>query len=295
MSAATSPNLVHQGISVSMGQLSPVVESEEGSSKQKILEDPPVAGDIISQEATPIRGHLQSGNWDDSFLGGHDQEDKLGLGSLSSASKQARCSCEEEYKFPEDGRIPFGKLFAETQCLQMSSWTLLQAIKETIQAQKLMSPEQVHGRKKGHALAILTETFDLVRAIFHRHKATAMNVELVCISCFCVNNGKRSQLNICWCSWMSRENTCSQVLDKMKLSQGGRKGPQDDTLRFNLHQLLEHSTPYLKLDQSGINGGQVLVVDHSTDLKEIREKIKLVSGGRGHCEADYKEELSDKQ
>lgn len=44
-----------------------------------------------------------------------------------------------------------------------------------------MSPQQVGGRKKGHALAILTETFDLVRAIFHRHKATVMNLELVCV------------------------------------------------------------------------------------------------------------------
>lgn len=48
-----------------------------------------------------------------------------------------------------------------------------------MQQRDLMSPEKVEGRRKGHALSILLESFDTIRAVFHRENATMMNLETV--------------------------------------------------------------------------------------------------------------------
>lgn len=80
----------------------------------------------------------------------------------------------------------------------------------------------------------------------------------------------------------------------MKQSQGGKKGPKDDALRFNLLQLLEHSSPYLKLDTTGAHRRPVLVVDHSADLKQIRDQLKLVSSTRFSCEIGFDQEHGGK-
>lgn len=68
--------------------MSPVVESEEGTSKQTFTKDSLAPTDKTETIETPNRQRRQSVNWDESILEASDQQIDLGLGSLSAASKQ---------------------------------------------------------------------------------------------------------------------------------------------------------------------------------------------------------------
>lgn len=157
---------------------------------------------------------------------------------------------EEDFRTPRNPRKRLSSLFDDDDLgsdIDMSP-SATQTLRETMRQRNLMTPERVQGRKKGHALAILPETFDLVRAIFRRGNATRIPVQ--------------------------------RVIEKMSQSQGGTKGPSEETLRLNLQQVLEHASQYMKLEHEARNNTALLTIDPSCNIKEIRDGLKQVAKNR---------------
>ncbi|GMH36270.1 hypothetical protein BSKO_04138 [Bryopsis sp. KO-2023] len=136
-----------------------------------------------------------------------------------------------------------------------------QALQETLRQRFLMTPERVQARKKGHALAILPETFDLVRAIFRRDNATRIPVQ--------------------------------RVVQLMRQSQGGNRGPSVETIRFNLQQVLDHAPQFLRLEQE--SNVKMLSMDPMCDIKEIRDGLKIVAKNRQSLVQQEEAEENDQQ
>lgn len=72
----------------------------------------------------------------------------------------------------------------------------------------------------------------------------------------------------------------NQAVEKIRMSQGGKKGPTAESIQYNLHAVLEHSVPYLKLESTGLKQGKVLVIDPTCDVKQVRDHLKEISKNR---------------
>lgn len=50
--------------------------------------------------------------------------------------------------------------------------------------------------------------------------------------------------------------------------------------------VLEHASPYLKLESSGSKQGKILVIDPTCDVKQVRDHLKHISKNRDVLEME---------